>query len=233
VNSNLKRIVVVALIFGAVLTQPLRAEAIQGCTLKNPDRDIRTLFPAATDYRTHFIALSDRGGEEKLKWLRARLQDVLDPVYEAVEVPYAYYEVLEGEKLIGYVFGVNQKGKYGGMQIIVATDLEGKILRLYFQKLSSPDRAAFKAEKFTEAFTGLTLADFYYFHGYRKLGVKKDADKVGAMKSPAGSDVAKHDFEALLRGVMKALILFDSFWLKDRNEPVFEKISRIVEEKGK
>ena len=28
--------------------------AAVGCTLTNPDRDIRTLFPSSTGYKTHF-----------------------------------------------------------------------------------------------------------------------------------------------------------------------------------
>lgn len=214
----------------AVLLVPHYAAAIQGCTLKNPDRDVRKLFPLATDYRSHFVSLKDRGGEKKLSWLAERLGDKLDPVYEAADLPYAYYEVLNGEKVIGFVFGVNQKGRYGGMQLILATDTKGAILDFYYQKLSAPDRKAFTNASFTDRFKGLALADFYYYAGYRKLGEKRAEDKVGAIKAPGKSEATADDFKATIRGLTKALILFDHLWLKDRNEPVFLKVKAVVEE---
>jgi hypothetical protein len=222
-----------ALILAVLLTilVPRPARSIQGCTLRNPDRDIRKLFPDSTDYRSSFISIQDRGGEKLHKKLQERLSDDLDPVYEAMDVPYAYYQVLNGKKTVGYVFGVNQKGRYGGMQIILATDPSGKILHLYYQKLSAPDRKAFQAEKFTDQFKGLTLADFYYHKGYEKLGLKPAKDKVAAVRPPAESDAALYDFKATLRGVMKNLILFDFFFQKDKNGDVFSKVKRIVEEK--
>ena len=69
-----------------------------------------------------------------LKAVEARLGDKLDPVYESVDVPYAFYTVLKGNEVIGLVHGVNQKGTYGGMQVILATDLAGKIVDFYLPK---------------------------------------------------------------------------------------------------
>ncbi len=204
------------------------ARAIQGCTLQNPDRDIRRLFPESTDYRTSFIALSERGGAEALERLAQRLGEALDPVYEAVDLPYAYYEVMRGDERIGYVFGVNQKGRYGGMQIILATDLEGKILEMYYQKIASPARAAFVAESFAKGFAGLRLDDFYFHRGYRQLGMSREEDKVARLASPAPSEAARFDFAATLRGVHKALILHDTFWLAGRAEPVFRQVQEIL-----
>lgn len=210
---------------------PRPARSIQGCTLRNPDRDIRRLFPDSTGYRSSFISIQDRGGEKLHQKLKERLSDDLDPVYEAMDIPYAYYQVLKGTKTVGYVFGVNQKGRYGGMQIILATDPQGKILHLYYQKLSTPDRKAFQAEKFTGQFKGLTLADFYFHKGYEQLGLKPLKDKVAAVRPPAKSETALYDFKATLRGVMKSLILFDLFFLNDKNGGVFSKVKRIAEKK--
>ena len=220
----------VALLLAAAIPRP--AAAIQGCTLNDPDRDIRRLFPKATDYRTTFIALSDRGGDADRSWLATRLGAKLDPVYEAVDLPYAYYEVLKGEAVIGYVFGVNQKGRYGGMQVILATDTVGVIEGLYFQKLSTPARKAFVAESFTGQFSGLSLKDFYFHAGYREMGQANAADKVASIAPPKDSgDATKQDFAAALRGVMKALILFDHFWLDDKHEATYRKVRAIVDDK--
>ncbi len=211
---------------------PRPAHAIQGCTLNDPDRDIRRLFPESTDYRTTFIALSDRGGDADRTWLAARLGAELDPVYEAVDLPYAYYEVLKGKEVLGFVFGVNQKGRYGGMQVILATDPKGVIIDAYFQKLSTPARKAFVSESFTGQLDGLSLKDFYFHQGYVEMGKAVDADKVAAISPPKdGGDATAQDFRATLRGVRKALILFDHFWLGDQHEATWRKVQKIVGEK--
>jgi hypothetical protein len=226
------RIVIPLLLSCLLLLAPREARAIQGCTLQYPDQDIRTLFPEATDYRSSFIAVADRGGDTMLHTLAERLPDDLDPVYEAAELPYAYYEVLEGSERVGFVFGVNQKGRYGGMQLILATDNSGRILSFYYQKLSSPARAAFTAPAFTGQFQGLTLADFYYHAGYEALGVEIETDKVRAIHLADGSEPAQQDLTATLRGVMKALILFDHFWLDGSSEAVYQQVTATVTEKG-
>ena len=110
--------------------------AAVGCSLNDPDRDIQRIFPEATNYKTEFIAIKEKGGEALLEEIEEKLGDKLDSVYEALDVPYSYYTVLKGKETIGYVHGVNQKGTYGGMQIILASDLEGKIIDFYYQKLS-------------------------------------------------------------------------------------------------
>ena len=225
----MKPVLILAFLLAILVPRPARS--IQGCTLRNPDRDIRKLFPDSTDYRSSFISIADRGGEKLHKELQERLSDDLDPVYEAMDIPYAYYQVLKGKQTAGYVFGVNQKGRYGGMQIILATDPGGKILHMYYQKLSAPDRKAFQSEEFTRQFKGLTLADFYYHNGYEQLGMKLAKDKVAAARPPAESEAALYDFQATLRGIMKSLILFDFFFQKDKNGEVFLKVKHIVEKK--
>ena len=118
-----------------------------------------------------------------------------DPIYESIDVPYTYYTVLKKKEVIGYVHGVNQKSTYGGMQIILATDLDGKIIDFYYQKISSPEAKIFRSKKFTEQFVGLNLQDFY----------KEDVlDKI--------KDYTKNshnDFKATIRGIKKNLLLFE------------------------
>ena len=90
-----------------VLCSVRGAFAAVGCTLNNPDRDIKRLFPKATNYRTDFITIKDRGGKELAREIEAKLKDKLEPRYERIDVPYAYYTVLRKKETIGYVHGVN------------------------------------------------------------------------------------------------------------------------------
>jgi len=132
-----------------------------GCSLTDPDRDIKRLFPNATNYKTEFITIAERGGKELAQRVEAKLKDKLEPTYEALDVPYTYYTVLKEKDIIGYVHGVNQKGMFGVMQLIITMDPNGVIMDFYYQKLTSPESKKFRDEKFTKQFVGLSLMDFY------------------------------------------------------------------------
>jgi len=169
------------------------AFAAVGCTLNDPDRDVKRLFPDSTGYRTEFITIKEIGGEELYQDVEKELGDKLDKVYETIDVPYSFYDVLKGKDLIAHVHGVNQKGKYGGMQMIIATDLKGKILSFYYQKMSSPEASKFMNKNFTKQFIGLTLDDF----------IK------GNINIADPSKKSHEDFLATLRGLKKNLILLN------------------------
>lgn len=181
--------------------------AAVGCTLNNPDRDIKRLFSKATNYKTEFITIKERGGKELVEEIETKLKDKLEPTYESIDAPYAYYTVLKKKETIGYVHGVNQKGMYGGIQLILATDPNGMIIDFYYQKISSPESKKFRNKKFTKQFKGLTLADFY----------KHDITK--KIKNP--SEKNAQDYLATLRGIKKNLILHDEFKLKNRYDKIF------------
>lgn len=181
--------------------------AAVGCTLNAPDRDIKRLFPKATNYKTEFIAIKDRGDKKLAEEIEAKLKDKLEPVYESLDVPYAYYTVLKGKEVIGHVHGVNQKGMYGGLQLILATDPNGVIIDFYYQKITSPESRKFRDRKFTKQFVGLSLADFYTKDLKKKI---KDTSK-----NSAG------DYFATLRGIKKNLILHDEFKLNNKYDKYF------------
>jgi hypothetical protein len=167
--------------------------AAVGCSLSDPDRDVKRLFSDSTGYRTDFITIKETGQEELYQKIEQELGDKLDTIYEAIDVPYAFYDVLKGKETIGLIHGVNQKGEYGGMQLIVATDLKGKILNFYYQRMSSPEAAKFMDKNFTDQFIGLTLGDF----------VK------GNVSVSDPSQNSQVDFQATLRGIKKNLILLN------------------------
>ena len=179
------------LIIGLLFLSARLAFAAVGCTLNDPDRDVKRIFPQSTGYRTAFITIQEVGGQALLKKIRDALGDNLDPIYVSIDVPYSFYDVLKGTEVIAHIHGVNQKGKYGGMQMIIATDLEGKILAFYYQKMSSPEAKKFMDKNFTGKFIGLKLDDFMK----GSLGV---ADP---------SKDSHYDFQATLRGLKKNLIL--------------------------
>jgi hypothetical protein len=110
------------------------------------------------------------------------------------------------------VHGVNQKGIYGTIQIILATDPDGKIIGFYYQKISSPEAEKFRDRSFTGQFTGLTLSDFY------KSGDPNG--RVAAIKDPTEKNY--EDFKATIRGTKKNLILLDVFLLNKKHEESYK-----------
>ncbi|MDI6808684.1 MAG: hypothetical protein QME66_06860 [Candidatus Eisenbacteria bacterium] len=183
--------------------------AAVGCELNDPDRDVKRLFPESTGYRTDFITLKERGGEALQKEVEGKLGSKFDPIYESLDVPYAYYTILKDKQVIGYVHGVNQKGKYGGLQLILATDPAGKIVGFYYQRISSPESQKFKQKAFTGKFIGLSLADFY----------AKDS-RVPKIADPSRN--SSEDFKATLRGIKKNLILLDEFLLAGKHDKHYQ-----------
>ncbi|MEK6545935.1 MAG: hypothetical protein AABZ28_05345 [Nitrospinota bacterium] len=204
-RSFLLPMIIVALLF----FKPAISWAAVGCTLNDPDRDTRRLFPESTGYKTTFITILEKGGEILARKLEEKLNDSFEPVYETLDVPYAYYQIFKGKEHIGWVFGVNQKGEYGGLQLILATDLKGEVLNFYYQRISSPDAKRFRDKGFLGFFKGLTLRDFEAYDP--KTGkINNPASSLVRIKNPIErNDI---DFKATLRGLKKNLTLFNEFW---------------------
>ena len=75
------------------------AYAAVGCTLNNPDSDIKRLFPDSTSYKTVFLQIDQHGGKSMYQKVQKLLGDKFDTVYETIDVPYAYYKIFKGNKI--------------------------------------------------------------------------------------------------------------------------------------
>ncbi|HOW86394.1 MAG TPA: hypothetical protein P5119_11050 [Candidatus Aminicenantes bacterium] len=183
--------------------------AAVGCDLNDPDRDVKRLFPGSTGYKTLYVSISRKGGQDLLQKIEARLGDRFAGLFETIDVPYTMYEIYKGQELIGYIHGTNQKGTYGGLQVFLALDRQGVIRGFYLQKLTSKAAKAFRDPAFGGQFLGLSLADFY---AYDIVTGKEDPP--GAVGRIANPDTASdRDFRAILRATKKNLVLVDEFLL--------------------
>jgi hypothetical protein len=183
--------------------------AAVGCDLNDPDRDVKRLFPESTGYKTLYVSIAKRGGEELLRKIEARLGDTFKGLFETADVPYTMYEIYKGADLVGYIHGVNQKGTYGGLQVFLALDLRGVIRGFYFQKLTSRAAKAFRDPAFGNQFLGLSLEDFYRYDVV--TGKEEPSGPVSRIKNP--DPAFEQDFRAALRATKKNLILADEFLL--------------------
>ena len=176
-----------------------------GCDLNDPDRDVARLFPGSTGYKTDYVSIVQKGGEPLLAKVEKRLGDKFHGIYETIDVPYTIYEVFANKKKVGYIHGVNQKGQFGGIQVFVSLDPEGRIKAFYIQKMTSKYAAKLRDANFGKQFLGLTLKDFDLYD----VASGRASGRVEAIKNPAPE--AEADFKAALRAVKKNLILMDEF----------------------
>ncbi len=183
----------------------LSLSAAVGCDLNDPDRDVKRLFPGSTGYKTYYVSIQQKGGKALLAKVEELLGDKFSGLYETIDVPYTVYEIYKGDRILGYIHGVNQKGQYGGIQIFLALHPQGSITALYFQKLTNQAAKSFRSDEFTGKFQGLTLRDFAQY----SVAVGKAEGKLSRIENPAPK--AAIDFRAILRGVKKNLILMQEF----------------------
>lgn len=206
----------VALALALLLAAP--GFAAVGCDLNDPDRDVARFFPEASGYKTEYVSIDKRGGEAMLRRVEKRLGDQFHGIYETIDVPYTLYEIHNGAQKIGYIHGVNQKGRFGGIQVFVALDVEGRINAFYIQKMTSEWAKKLRAPEFGRQFVGLTLKDF---EEYDPLS-GKGSGKVAEIRSPLPE--AEGDFRAALRALKKNLVLMDEFvYAPEREKPRREK----------
>lgn len=197
--------------------------AAVGCDLNDPDRDVKRLFPESTGYKTLYVSISKRGGDKLLVEIEARLGDRFKGLYETADVPYTMYEIYGGGKIIGYIHGVNQKGRYGGLQVFLALDTAGGIRDFYIQKLTSKGAAPFRDASFARQFAGLSLEHFYNYDPV--AGRETPPGPVSRIVNPAPE--AASDFAAIMRAVKKNLILVDEFLLDNRHIGHFKPIGAL------
>ena len=188
-----------------VLTGTTAAWSAVGCDLNDPDRDVARLFPESTGYKTVYVSIDRKGGQPLLAKIETRLGDKFRGIYETIDVPYTIYEIFTGKKKVGYIHGVNQKGQFGGIQVFVSLDLEGRIKAFYIQKMTSKYAGKLRDANFGKQFLGLTLKDFDHYD----VVSQKASGKAEAIKNPAPE--AEADFRAALRATKKNLVLMDEF----------------------
>jgi hypothetical protein len=195
----------IILVFLLVLAGYTAAWGAVGCDLNDPDRDVARLFPESTGYKTIYTSILKKGGEKLLARVEMRLGDKFRGLYETIDVPYTIYEIFTNKKKIGYIHGVNQKGQFGGIQVFLVLNLEGRIKAFYIQKMTSQYAGKLRDAKFGRQFTGLTRKDFDHYD----VISGRSSGKVDAIKNPAPE--AEADFRAALRATKKNLILMDEF----------------------
>ncbi len=190
------------LILTLLIMLPLHAAV--GCDLNDPNRDVKRLFPASTGFKTYYRSITKDGGKDLLEKIEKRLGDKFTGLFETIDVPYTLYEIYRDNRIIGYIHGVNQKGRYGGLQLFLAFDTGGTILSMYIQRISGKNSRRFRDGAFTDQFNGLNLRDFDSWN----IKTRSGTGKLAGIKNPAPTD---EDFYNIMRGLKKNLVLMNHF----------------------
>jgi len=199
---TLMKIVFPAIIFFLLHASP--AHTAVNCELNYPASDVARLFPESDNFRKSFFSFALRGGQPLMRKVEARLGGV-PGLYAPLNVPYTLYEIYKGEKKIGYIHGVTQKGRFGGINIFLVLDLDERIKTFYIQKMSGEYAGKFRDAEFGKQFVGLTIADFDQYD----VITGKGTGKVSGITNPAPE--AENDFRYIMRGTKKNLILVNEF----------------------
>jgi hypothetical protein len=170
-----------------------------GCDLSSPESDVPRLFPGSTSFKTMYINLTP----EELRAVVGRLGEPYRFLYDPLSVPYSLYEVYAGTRKLGYIHGVNQKGQFGGLQVFIVLDLEGRIQNFYLQKITGQRAGLLRDPKFGRQFNGMVLADFDAFDPASGKG----SGRLARVRNPAPE--LETDFFGVLRGLKKNLVLMD------------------------
>jgi hypothetical protein len=186
-----------ALILVFLLARPTWAAT--GCDLNSPDRDVPRLFPESSRYTSRYLSLRP----DQLARAVTRLGANFRAIYDPLDVPYTLYDIYSGAEKIGYIHGVNQKGQFGGIQVFVSLDLQGKIKAFYIQKITGPSVVEFRKATFGKQFLGLSLADFDSYDPVSGKG----SGKLSKIHNPVPD--METDFYGILRALKKNLVLMD------------------------
>lgn len=185
-----------------------------GCDLNDPDRDVPRLFPESTSYTTKYVSIRQRGGDPLLKKIEKRLGERYLALYAPIDVPYTLYEIYAGKKIIGYIHGVNQKGRFGAIQVFMAQDLNGSIKSFYIQRISGQTGNKLRDSKFCRNFIGISIKDFDTYDPASGKG----SGRIAQIQNPAPE--LETDFYGVLRGLKKNLILMDEFVFSNPSIPI-------------
>lgn len=182
-----------------VFLHAMPAWAATGCDLNSPDRDVPRLFPESSRYTSRYLSLRP----DQLEHVVARLGEGFRAIYDPLDVPYTLYDIYAGNEKIGYIHGVNQKGQFGGIQVFVSLDTEGRIKSFYIQKITGPSVGEFRKASFGKQFVGISIKDFDTYDPVSGKG----SGKVAKIHNPAPD--METDFYGILRALKKNLVLMD------------------------
>jgi hypothetical protein len=117
------------------------------CPWREPQRDLRTLFPRATRYVPETRILSQFMGTIHKRLNRPMTVD---------ENPLRIYRATDGTQVMGAILVKRVKGEHGGIELVTGIDPQGRVRGLLIQSHREPDPVAQVITNWLPHFVGKT-----------------------------------------------------------------------------
>jgi hypothetical protein len=117
------------------------------CPWREPQRDLRALFPTAIRYVTETRILSQFMGTIHKRLNRPMTVD---------ENPLRIYRVSDGTRAMGAILVKRVKGEHGGIELVTGIDPQGRVCGLLIQSHREPDSVAQVITNWLPHFVGKT-----------------------------------------------------------------------------
>lgn len=185
-----------ALLLGLVLIVP-DAKAIAFCALRDPDRQIRELFPESTAHLSS-VALIDAKARE------AVLQSLPFDFHAREFGRHTLYVVLNGDERIGFVHSRTEASNWGLMEVVWALDPDLRIRGFRFQRCRGPGCPVAQSESARELMEGRSATELLE-------ALDNQSWQAAIASSP---ELAPHEelLEALARSAVKTIQVTAAIW---------------------
>jgi hypothetical protein len=167
------------------------------CALRNPDRQIHTMFPDHTSYRSVVATVDDPVRKEIEKQLGSEV--ALNDLGK-----HTLYLVLKKKTPIGFIHARSEIGESGTVEIVWALDLDMNVKDFQIQRSRERQTATVKDDSFRRKMIG---SDVYKLLGY--LG-KRNAE-VDTKRLEVSEDAARITQTTVLCGAKCILVTENAF----------------------
>lgn len=186
------------ILLAATLCSAAHAQAF--CALRDPNRQIYSLFPKATSYRS-IVRTVDQSARRQVG---ARLPFTLH--FNELG-RHTLYVPMRGDQVLGLVHVRSEAGRWGLVEVAWGLDLNLEVLDFEFQRCRDRQRAALEAPEARQELTGAGFEDLKAM-----LNESGDALKPGSLTiDAAASDLAV----TVIRNGLKTMAATEAAWMED------------------
>ncbi len=173
------------------------AQAIAFCALRDPDRQIRELFPESTAHLSS-VALIDQNAREEV------LESLPFDLHAREFGRHTLYVVLNGDERIGFVHSRTEASNWGLMEVVWALDLDLRVRGFRFQRCRGPGCPVALSASARELMEGRSAEEI--------LQALEDQSWQAAIAS--NPELAPHEalLEALARSAVKTIQVTAAIW---------------------
>ncbi len=121
------------------------------CIWRDPDKDIKKIFPQATGYKS----VVRRYNKKEKEIIEKLINKELDPD----ETEFTFYLIFMNKKRIGTVLTHTEKGQYGAIEVVIGLDSLNRVQKVLIQRDREIKSKELRSENFLNQFKGKSFKD--------------------------------------------------------------------------